>query len=552
MKKIIILLVALFGMSYSVNVNAADISELATKLASGEKTIVLEEDYEGDPTGIFNDVTIDLNGHKINAVIGVLADVTLKDSKGTGEITSDLDGGATVQILESGKLTLDGAIITNTAGYGIAAYDGTKVIVNSGKVVSVYSAISGNNTEGDLTVVINGGELTAKKGPAIYMPSPVGCTVTGGVINGGLSVRMGVINISGGKFIANSVLDSIETSYKLSANIGTGDALYVLGGTYNTDSKEGNKLVLNVTGGEFINENGSGSAIAIYDLGKVEQNISVNISGDIKAITNSKTRTGFDVLSLSEAGITNPDSGYGKYSGKVTATITGGTFSGDVSKYVADGYDANFSNGVSKVAKNEVKVVVPAKDATIGVSGNYTEALKDALENSKLDVKKENATVEVSVKALDEKEVSEDVIAKIADYVKMSSKKLTVASYFDISLLVKNANNEEIGTLSEVAAPIEFKMVLTDELKDVKTGYIRNYFILRIHDDKTEIIPAKVDNETLVFSSDKFSNYVLAYEDTPEVKNPATLDNSVSYIYTGALSLITLMGAGYLIKKRCK
>ena len=551
MKKIIILLVALFGMSYSVNVNAADVSELSAKIKSGEKTIVLDDDYEGEPTGIFNDVTIDLNGHKINAVLGVLAEVTLKDSKGTGEITSDLDNGATVQVQGSGKLTIDGVTITNAVGYGVAAYDGTMVTVNSGKISSMYSAISGNNTEGDLTVVVNGGELTAKEGPAIYMPSPVGCTITGGVINGGISIRMGVINISGGKFIANPVVNDIKTSYT-KQNIGVGDALFVLGGTYTTNSKEGNKLVLNITGGEFINENGSGSAIAIYDLGNVEQSISANVSGDVKATTNSKTRTGFDVLSLSDAGVTNPDSGYGKYSGKVTATITGGTFSGDVSKYVADGYDANFSNGVSKVAKNEVKVVVPAKDATIGVSGDYENALKEALENSKLDVKKENATVEVSVKALDEKEVSEDVIAKIADYVKMSSNKLTVAGYFDISLLVKNANNEELGMLSEVTAPIEFKMVLTDDLKDVKTGYTRNYFILRIHDDKTEIIPAKVDNGTLIFSSDKFSNYVLAYEDTPEVKNPATLDNSVSYIYTGALSLITLLGAGDLIKKRCK
>ncbi|MDO4376220.1 MAG: hypothetical protein Q4C33_03495 [bacterium] len=552
MKKGLLSLVALLAFGFSVNVYAADISELSDLIKSGEKTIVLEDDYEGNPTGIRNDVTIDLNGHKINAVLGVMSKVTLKDSKGTGELTSSLDNGATVQVI-GGEFTLDGATITNPVGYGIAGYDGGVITIKDGKISSMNSAISGNNTEGTLTVTVNGGELIAKEGPAIYMSSPVGCTITGGTLTGGLSVRMGVINISGGKFIANPVVNDIKTDYT-EQNIAVGDALFVLGGTYTTEAIEGNKLELNITGGEFINENKTGSAIAIYDLGKVEQNVTINVSGNVKATTNASNRTGFDVLSLSEAGITNPEEGYGVYSGKVSAVITGGTFTGDVSKYIANGYASNLNNGVSTVAKREIKVVLPvvSKDNVISVAGDVKDTLDKSLENSKIDTKNDNPTIEVSVKALDAKEVSEDVLAKISDYVKMSSKKLTVANYFDISLLVKNANNEEIGTLSEVTAPIEFKMVLTDDLKNVKTGYARNYFVLRIHDDKTEIIPAKVDNGSLVFSSDKFSNYVLAYEDVADVKNPATLDDSASYIYTGALSLITLMGAGYLIKKRCK
>lgn len=114
------------------------------------------------------------------------------------------------------------------------------------------------------------------------------------------------------------------------------------------------------------------------------------------------------------------------------------------------------------------------------------------------------------------------------------------------------SNDEIIGELSEVVAPIEFKVVLTDELKNVKDGYVRNYYVLRVHDDKTEIIPAKLADGMLVFSSDKFSSYVLAYEDALEVKNPATLDNIVSYVVTGLLSITAFIGAAYIIKKRCK
>ncbi len=555
MKRYLISLVTLLTLGFSVNVYAADISGLSDLIMSGEKTIVLEDDYEGSPTGIRKDVTLDLNGHKINAVLGVMSKVTLKDSKGTGELTSSLDNGATVQVI-GGEFTLDGATISNPVGYGIAGYDGGVININSGKILSESAAISGNNTEGTLNVTINGGVLTAMEGPAIYMSSPVGCTITDGTLNGGLSIRMGVINISGGKFIANPVVEDIKTNY-MGQNIAVGDALFVLAGTYKTEASEGNKLELNITGGEFINENKIGGAITIYDLGKAEQNVTANLSGNVKATTNGENRKGFEVLSLTEAGIAEPLEGYGEYSGKVNALITGGEFTGDVSKYVKEGYVAELVNGVSNVVKRETKVITPVisgsvKDVTIGISGDIKDTLDKSLLKSNIDIKNVNPVVEVSVKAIDSKEVNKDVLTKIEDFIKMSSKKLTVANYFDISLLVKNSNDEKIGELSEIVAPIEFKVALTDELKNVKDGYVRNYFVLRIHDDKTEIIPAKYDNGNLVFSSDKFSNYVLTYEDTEEVKNPATLDNVTSYVGTGILSLLSFVGAAYIIKYICK
>lgn len=555
MKRYLISLVTLLTLVFSVNVYAADISGLSDLIKSGEKTIVLEDDYEGSPTGIRKDVTIDLNGHKINAVLGVMSKVTLKDSKGTGELTSSLDNGATVQVI-GGEFTLDGATISNPVGYGIAGYDGGVININSGKILSESAAISENNTEGTLNVTVNGGVLTAKEGPAIYLSSPVGCTITGGTLNGGLSIRMGVINISGGEFIANPVVEDIKTNY-MGQNIAVGDALFALAGTYKTEASAGNKLELNITGGKFINENKIGGAITIYDLGKVEQNVTANLSGNVKATTNGENRKGFEVLSLTEAGIAESLEGYGEYSGKVSALITGGEFTGNVSKYVKDGYVAELVNGVSNVTKKDTKVIVPVigcevKDVTIGISGDIKDTLDKSLLKSNIDIKNVNPVVEVSVKAIDSKEVNKDVLTKIEDFIKMSSKKLTVANYFDISLLVKNSNDEKIGELSEIVAPIEFKVALTDELKNVKDGYVRNYFVLRIHDDKTEIIPVKYDNGNLVFSSDKFSDYVLTYEDTEEVKNPATLDNVTSYVGTGILSLLSFVGAAYIIKYICK
>lgn len=84
MRKYVMSLVAILILFVSVNVYAADISELTKLIDASDGKVVLEDDYEGNPTGIRKKVTIDLNGHKINAILGIIDDVTLIDSKGTG------------------------------------------------------------------------------------------------------------------------------------------------------------------------------------------------------------------------------------------------------------------------------------------------------------------------------------------------------------------------------------------------------------------------------------------------------------------------------------
>lgn len=48
-----------------------------------------------------------------------------------------------------------------------------------------------------MNFTVNGGILTAEQGPAIYMPGQVSFTVAGGTLNGGISLRMGQVNILG-------------------------------------------------------------------------------------------------------------------------------------------------------------------------------------------------------------------------------------------------------------------------------------------------------------------------------------------------------------------
>lgn len=323
----------------------------AMTYAVNNDTIVLVKP-ENITSAVFTEnksVTLDLNGQTLTAnvesnkaaiqVDGSNAALTIKDSSGSGKISS--------------------------TGYGVYALNGASVTVESGSIESDVSPLSGNNTTGNMNFTVKGGTLTAQKGPAIYMPGQVNLVITGGTLNGGISLRMGQVNISGGTINAvTSNIDAPSSFYNYSGNAWLPDALYVFGGTYTSDDATyGNSLNLNITGGTFNCANGQGSAVAIYDLGKVDQTMNVNISGNAVLTTTATRREAYQVLSLSDIGVASPAEGYGntEYTGKVSSAITGGTFSSDPSAYVAEGY-------FSLPNENSTYTVVTADQITSGVT----------------------------------------------------------------------------------------------------------------------------------------------------------------------------------------
>lgn len=313
-------------------------------------------------------VALDLNGQTLTAnvesnkaaiqVDGSNAALTIKDSSGSGKISS--------------------------TGYGVYVLNGASVTVESGSIESDVSPLSGNNTTGNMNFTVKGGTLTAQKGPAIYMPGQVNLVITGGTLNGGISLRMGQVNISGGTINAvTSNIDAPSSFYNYSGNAWLPDALYVFGGTYTSDDATyGNSLNLNITGGAFNCTNGQGSAVAIYDLGKVAQTMDVKISGDAALTTNATGRGAYQVLSLSDISVTSPAEGYGnpEHTGKVSSAITGGTFSSNPSAYVAEGYIARENNGkyvVSMVGTAENPYTLNEFNALTKLPAGRTELYVD-------------------------------------------------------------------------------------------------------------------------------------------------------------------------------
>lgn len=337
-------------------------------------TITLLTDLSEDVTiPADKDITLNLAGHTMTVPsdcgIEVLGQFTVTDSGESGTITCT---NTPIRVNGSGaKFTLESGAVISTDNYGIYAKDNGTAVVNGGSISSKDAALSGNNTTGDMNFEVHGGTITAAQGPAIYMPGQVNLTITDGTLNGGISLRMGQVNISGGTI--NSITENIDSPsvyYSYSGNAWLPDALYVFGGTYTSENATyGSSLNLNITGGTFNCLNDQGSAIAIYDLGKVAQEENISISGDAKLTSTSTSRKSYQVLSLDDIGVT--DSAYGAYSGNVNSTITGGSFSADPADYLSEDYQS--------VAGEDGLYTVSMKDAVATIGENKYTSLAKAI-----------------------------------------------------------------------------------------------------------------------------------------------------------------------------
>ena len=409
----------------------------AVAAAQNGETVTLLKDVTTKVTILAGKtVTLDLDGKKLTVPtdVGILVKGKLTVT-GNGTVTCD----RTPFMVDAGELVIENGTVNSDNDYGIYAKNGGRITVNGGTLTSLYSPLTGNNTTGNMNFTVNGGTLTAKSGPAIYMPGQVSLTITDGVLNGGISLRMGQVNISGGTI--NAITTSIgmptdtvngKPAYAYSGNVWFPDALYVIGGTYtSTDATYGNSLKMNITGGTFNCTNGKGSAVAIYDLGKVAQTANVTISGDAKFATNSAERNAYQVVSFADMGA-EPIDGFGKTElvGKVSTTITGGLFTSDPSAYVADGHYVDASNNgdypyTVKVGTKPAGALIVVKDKTDaavneGIKTEDKKAIHDVIGDANIDGVAEAVTP-----------------AKKADIVMKSGVTLTGSEKVEIEIAVK-------------------------------------------------------------------------------------------------------------------
>ena len=572
------ILIAIICLTSFSGIVKADVASetLQSKIdaAKSGEVISLDKDYtESITIGSDKNITIDLNGHNITTTgITVKGSLTIKDSGNSGKITT-----STKQLVyvDGGSVVVTSGTLENKNDYGIYALNGGKVTVNGGKINSLYSPLSGNNTTGAMTFKVNGGTLTATDGPAIYMPGPISLDITGGTLNGGISLRMGKVNISGGTINSvTSKIDSPAEYYSYSGNAWLPDALYVFGGTYKTNIEgQTNALDLNITGGTFNCLNKQGSAVAIYDLGKVAQTSSIKISNSAVLNTNASNRNAYQVLSLSDIGVTSPKTGYNQENlvGKVASKITGGKFSSSVAtSYIADGYIAYKTSNGYEVAKKATfensadKVAVAVNDVKdLGIKLSETSAEKylklvssdtsiATVEKGKVKgvkagkttitatlEEKNTKTIEVTVYKVDVAEETKESVAVNEQVQNMVEDIISGKNVANLTEQQQQAIQQAVGSGKVIETEVETNSVKEENVKEdskkVESIISSNEKVATYYDINVILKDAKTNQEItkLTNLSDKIKITLDVPENLPAVQEGYTRIFSVVRVHDG-------------------
>lgn len=231
--------------------------------------------------------------------------------------------------------------------------------------------------------------------------------------------------------------------------------------------------------------------------------------------------------------------------------IKGGTYDFDVTEFVAEDYECTKKNDKFVVGLKEY-------DRDIIFDGNIndlplkvdmdelTKILLDTINNSEIDIDKKDIKITLEI---NETKPTDETTQKMLDKIKNG----TIANYFDVVInVIDKDTNKVIGNITELNNRISLSILIPDELK-ASEGYFRKYYILREHNGIIDIIEPTLskDKTTLIFETDKFSTYALAYEDinNTEIDNPNTKDNlKENIILMSVFSSIAIIGIGYLVK----
>lgn len=467
-----------------------------------------------------NGHTIKLNGSNAQLYVQTKGKLIVEDSVGEGLITTgESTSSPSYSIHIKGSCEINGGTLENTVPnkYTIYIQDKTSTCtLNGGTIINSYTK-GGRAVYNKGTFIMNGGKVENKAaGSDGLVPAIEGHSI---IMNGG------TIEAAGTGITA------------------TGSNVEITGGTINADwfGLHTRYATINPVGGKQVNIKAGRAAVIAY-------------SAPSEGKGNKIYGGNFDAPILMES----------KYVSDATnVEVHGGLFTHDVSDYVVDG------KYVEKVGTNyEIKEysqnveVIPidpseeVEDTTIGLTKN--EEIENILIES-LDkelaselplqdaVKNNHVVVVVDVTSIKEDELDNEVVDKF----KEALEDLVIADYFDINVLVNDDNNNKLGSISELTKEIELLILLPKELKNVAENVNRKYFVLREHDGKVEKLDATLseDGNSLVFKSDKFSTYALAYEDVVTEKNPQTLDNAYIYMMLFSLSII-VFSVLYTNKKR--
>ncbi len=497
-------------------------------------------------------------------------------------------GDKDAEYTNKGKLIVkDGTVIEGF--YGVMV-DGTQNTVDiQGGTINVKNfAVSGNGaTTKESTITISGGTLTSTENAGIYHPQSGTLAVKGGDISGkiGIVARGGTINVSdAAKITAKGVGEEIQVGDATDAQVKLSGGVGLI--VDNTESYP--KATAKITGGEFNTDYAAvelykdelGDATGTIEVsgGKFNQKVaakylknstqSVNgVVGTVHNIQMTPTLNGsFSVPSNAAKGETvkvtvTPNAGYQLDKITVTKGEESITVNADNTFVMPDGdvtVKVTFKKVPTKPAedKNDIIVEEPKGDENVSLSTEASDVLKDSLVNTedeelKALIKNHDVTIELETEKVTKDSLEKEELEKFEQVIEGAN----ITEFFDLNIVVKAVGQAD-HYLKNLSKPITLTIDLP-ELPEVAKGFTRKYYILREHDGVIEKLDATIseDGKTLLFASDKFSKYAIAYvdeeiKDTVTDKNPSTIDSVFGYV-TLAITSIGVLGVASkkIIKK---
>lgn len=336
------------------------------------------------------------------------------------------------------------------------------------------------------------------------------------------------VTINGGKLTAYNKNDSlgIYNPQNGTVTINGGE----ITGTTGIEIRAG-KLVVNggtITGTGIptnVLPNGNGSTTTGAGIAVAQHTTKLDLEVNIKG----GTIKGFTAFYES-----NPEKNDATSLAKVKISITGGSF-------------VAINGGKNTIVCEDFKI----EDIVKLAQDNKSYEIVDTNgEKKTIIVNEKELQLKVVVKEVKETEIDSNAVNLIQEEI---TDKYHLATYLDIVLGKFTATKDMVDHVEETTEAVSITIPLPTTLEKVQEGYIRKYFIVRVHNGTTTLIDdVKVNSDnTLTFNTDKFSTYALVYQDTekttnppvePETTNPETGDYIITYIL---LSLIAIAGLKY-------
>ncbi len=462
-------------------------------------------------------------------------------------------------IVNSGKLTItgDGTIDNITDGKGdlVNNYGASATLKGGVKFTRSKEASSSKDSSGGNSWynISNQGTMTIGDGVSVTSSGAFSSLIKNGE---GKKYEYASLTINSGTFSGG--INTIKN--------GDFGKLYINGGSFanTTQATLLNWAYAEIAGGAFSPTSNASDAVLVgvwkesdYQTEGLTIITGGTFNGSFSQYNNEEYKNKTDAGSIIISG--------GKFSGefnndgttKYSAVISGGTFTSDVSKYLASGYNIlkikdneYIVSNASKEEKVEVEEVTPAVEEktieTIKDEGTTITVKDEKGEEKKLEL---DSSTDVSV-VLESKEITKsestskedkvftesekkEVVNKVVEEVQKSisdSKSVSASDVgvipLDITLnIVTKKDGEETKTqqVSTLSKNITVTLYLDNQTMEKVDGKIVK--VVRIHDGVTDVLETKLNGNALSFETDKFSTYVITYTQPKEVK-PETSDTS--------------------------